>query len=89
LATAAVRHTVVGRDQTAVTPEGRSPDGMVTDDLIDFHVDMMMTDPAVRSRRTHNNKCMVTVFGRTRCVLDPDQRYGATAAAPEDEPASS
>jgi 2,4-dienoyl-CoA reductase-like NADH-dependent reductase (Old Yellow Enzyme family) len=36
----------------------------------------MIEDPAVRSRCTHNNKCMVTVFGRTHCVLDPEQRYG-------------
>jgi 2,4-dienoyl-CoA reductase-like NADH-dependent reductase (Old Yellow Enzyme family) len=37
----------------------------------------MVADPTVRSRCTHNNKCMVTVFGRTHCVLDPEQRYGA------------
>ncbi|MEY8015966.1 NADH:flavin oxidoreductase [Mycobacterium servetii] len=37
----------------------------------------MAADPTVRSRCTHNNKCMVTVFGRTHCVLDPDQRYEA------------
>lgn len=37
----------------------------------------MDTDPTVRSRCTHNSKCMVTVFGRTHCVLDPEQRYGA------------
>ncbi len=41
-------------------------------------VSKMIADPAVRSRCTHNNKCMVTVFGRTHCVLDPAQRYGAT-----------
>lgn len=35
----------------------------------------MADDPSVRSRCNHNNKCMVTVFGRTHCVLDPDQRY--------------
>ncbi|MGP4055427.1 NADH:flavin oxidoreductase [Mycobacterium sp. 4D054] len=40
-------------------------------------VNTMIADSAVRSRCTHNNKCMVTVFGRTHCVLDPDQRYGA------------
>ncbi|WP_006241140.1 NADH:flavin oxidoreductase [Mycolicibacterium tusciae] len=51
-------------------------------------VNMMITDPAVRSRCTHNNKCMVTVFGRTHCVLDPEQRYGATSASPVGEPAS-
>jgi 2,4-dienoyl-CoA reductase-like NADH-dependent reductase (Old Yellow Enzyme family) len=39
-------------------------------------VNAMLGDPAVRSRCTHNNKCMVTVFGRTHCVLDPEQRYG-------------
>lgn len=38
----------------------------------------MAADPGTRSRCTHNNKCMVTVFGRTHCVLDPAQRYGAT-----------
>ncbi len=41
-------------------------------------VSKMIADPAVRSRCTHNNNCMVTVFGRTHCVLDPGQRYGAT-----------
>ncbi len=39
-------------------------------------VNKMIADPGTRSRCTHNNKCMVTVFGRTHCVLDPDQRYG-------------
>jgi hypothetical protein len=39
-------------------------------------VNMLIADPTVRSRCNHNNKCMVTVFGRTHCVLDPDQRYG-------------
>jgi 2,4-dienoyl-CoA reductase-like NADH-dependent reductase (Old Yellow Enzyme family) len=38
----------------------------------------MMDDPAVRSRCNHNNKCMITVYGRTHCVLDPTQRYGST-----------
>jgi 2,4-dienoyl-CoA reductase-like NADH-dependent reductase (Old Yellow Enzyme family) len=42
-------------------------------------VNRMYSDPAVRSRCTHNNKCMVTVFGRTHCVLDPRQRYGPVA----------
>lgn len=41
----------------------------------------MMDDPSVRSRCNHCNKCMVTVFGRTHCVLDPDQRYRKPAAA--------
>jgi 2,4-dienoyl-CoA reductase-like NADH-dependent reductase (Old Yellow Enzyme family) len=40
-------------------------------------VNAMVADPATRSRCTHNNKCMVTVFSRTHCVLDPVQRYGA------------
>ncbi len=40
-------------------------------------VTRMIADPTARSRCTHNNKCMVTVFGRTHCVLDPEQRYGA------------
>ena len=40
-------------------------------------VGRMVADPQTRSRCTHNNKCMVTVFGRTHCVLDPEQRYGA------------
>lgn len=42
-------------------------------------VNQMIDDPDTRSRCTHNNKCMATVFGRTHCVLDPEQRYGATA----------
>ncbi|MEO6792991.1 MAG: NADH:flavin oxidoreductase [Mycobacterium sp.] len=42
----------------------------------------MMDDPTVRSRCTHCNKCMVTVFGRTHCVLDPQQRYRAKPGAP-------
>ncbi len=40
-------------------------------------VSKMITDPGTRSRCNHNNKCMVTVFGRTHCVLDPHQRYGS------------
>jgi len=43
-------------------------------------VNAMSADASVRSRCTHNNKCMVTVFGRTHCVLDPEQRYGPLAA---------
>jgi len=39
-------------------------------------VNAMHSDPAVRSRCTHNNKCMVTVFGRTHCVLDPSSATG-------------
>ncbi|OBG03269.1 NADH:flavin oxidoreductase [Mycolicibacter sinensis] len=45
----------------------------------------MMNDPTVRSRCNHNNKCMVTVFGRTHCVLDPAERYGAV---PDPQPAT-
>ncbi|KUH81060.1 MULTISPECIES: NADH:flavin oxidoreductase [unclassified Mycobacterium] len=51
-------------------------------------VNTMIADPGARSRCTHNNKCMVTVFGRTHCVLDPEQRYGATTVLSA-EPASS
>ncbi|WP_255799554.1 NADH:flavin oxidoreductase [Mycobacteroides abscessus] len=43
-------------------------------------VNQMRDDPAKRSRCNHNNKCMVTVFGSTHCVLDPAQRYGDVAA---------
>ncbi len=39
-------------------------------------VNKMIADPEVRSRCNHNNKCMVTVFKRTHCVLAPDQNYG-------------
>lgn len=42
-------------------------------------INAMASDPGVRSRCTHNNKCMVTVFGRTHCVLDPGQRYGGVS----------
>ncbi|OBH15155.1 NADH:flavin oxidoreductase [Mycolicibacter terrae] len=41
----------------------------------------MMDDPSVPSRCSHCNKCMVTVFGRTHCVLDPSQRYSAAKGA--------
>jgi 2,4-dienoyl-CoA reductase-like NADH-dependent reductase (Old Yellow Enzyme family) len=44
-------------------------------------VKIMMAEPDSRSRCTHNNKCMPTVFGRTHCVLDPEQRYGPTSPA--------
>jgi 2,4-dienoyl-CoA reductase-like NADH-dependent reductase (Old Yellow Enzyme family) len=50
-------------------------------------VNAMHSDPAVRSRCTHNNKCMVTVFGRTHCVLDPEQRYGPVSAPGVAKPA--
>jgi 2,4-dienoyl-CoA reductase-like NADH-dependent reductase (Old Yellow Enzyme family) len=50
-------------------------------------VNRMKADPNVRSRCTHNNKCMVTVFGRTHCVLDPDQRYGTATPAASGPPA--
>ncbi|KUI03215.1 NADH:flavin oxidoreductase [Mycolicibacterium acapulense] len=39
-------------------------------------VNQISDDPLKQSRCNHNNKCMVTVFGRTHCVLDPSQRYG-------------
>lgn len=39
-------------------------------------VNQIREEPAKRSLCNHNNKCMVTVFGRTHCVLDPVQRYG-------------
>lgn len=39
-------------------------------------VNSMISQPDSRSRCNHNNKCMVTVFDRTHCVLDPVQRYG-------------
>ncbi len=51
-------------------------------------VNKMTADPATRSRCTHNNKCMVTVFGRTHCVLDPEQRYGPALARPKDSAAT-
>lgn len=38
----------------------------------------MADDPSTKSRCNHNNKCMVTVFGRTHCVLEPGQRYPET-----------
>lgn len=39
-------------------------------------INRLQSDPDVQSRCNHNNKCMVTVFRRTHCVLDPGQRYG-------------
>ncbi|MEO8815039.1 MAG: NADH:flavin oxidoreductase [Mycobacterium sp.] len=42
----------------------------------------MMDDPTVSSRCNHCNKCMVTVFSRTHCVLDPEQRYRSKPDAP-------
>lgn len=57
-------------------------------------VSRLIDDPTLRSRCNHNNKCMVTVFGRTHCVLDPDQRYGELpdtqfTARPAQSPVSS
>ncbi|MEE3849653.1 NADH:flavin oxidoreductase [Gordonia sp. LSe1-13] len=43
-------------------------------------INQIATDPRKVSRCTHNNKCMATVFGKTHCVLDPEQRYGAVAS---------
>jgi len=51
-------------------------------------VNKMTADPATRSRCTHNNKCMVTVFGRTHCVLDPEQRHGPVPVKAEDTAAT-
>lgn len=51
-------------------------------------VNTMIATPASRSRCTHNNKCMVTVFGRTHCVLDPGQRYGHDVTFGDGKPAS-
>ncbi|MEZ0359769.1 NADH:flavin oxidoreductase [Mycobacterium sp. SA01] len=48
-------------------------------------VNSMMSQPASRSRCNHNNKCMVTVFGRTHCVLDPVQRYGAAVPSASEQ----
>ncbi|TFV57870.1 NADH:flavin oxidoreductase [Mycobacterium sp. PS03-16] len=42
-------------------------------------ISRLMAEPNTRSLCNHNNKCMVTVFGRTHCVLDPSQRYGPSA----------
>lgn len=42
-------------------------------------ISRLMAEPDTRSLCNHNNKCMVTVFGRTHCVLDPSQRYGPPA----------
>jgi 2,4-dienoyl-CoA reductase-like NADH-dependent reductase (Old Yellow Enzyme family) len=44
-------------------------------------VNQIRERPSKRSLCNHNNKCMVTVFGKTHCVLDPEQRYGATQGA--------
>ncbi|ORV49405.1 NADH:flavin oxidoreductase [Mycolicibacter engbaekii] len=51
-------------------------------------VNKMIGDPKVRSRCDHNNKCMVTVFTRTHCVLDPQQRYGQAVpmSVPSEDP---
>lgn len=45
-------------------------------------VNQIREQPSKRSLCNHNNKCMVTVFSKTHCVLDPDQRYGPPAAGP-------
>jgi 2,4-dienoyl-CoA reductase-like NADH-dependent reductase (Old Yellow Enzyme family) len=49
-------------------------------------VNKMIADPDVRSRCNHNNKCMVTVFKRTHCVLAPEQRYGPATPIEEQAP---
>lgn len=43
-------------------------------------INRMRDDPSVVGRCNHNNKCMYTVFGRTHCVLDPDQRPNVASA---------
>ncbi len=51
----------------------------------------MQDDHAVQSKCNHCNKCMVTVFHKTHCVLDPDQRYRSKPDAPSfaaDRPAA-
>ncbi|MBS9534456.1 NADH:flavin oxidoreductase [Mycobacterium sp. M1] len=42
----------------------------------------MQDDHSVASKCNHCNKCMVTVFSKTHCVLDPDQRYRSKPDAP-------
>ncbi|MDO3014673.1 NADH:flavin oxidoreductase [Mycobacteroides abscessus subsp. abscessus] len=49
-------------------------------------INRLQVDPSSRSRCNHNNKCMVTVFGRTHCVLDPQQQYGALEPSGTGEP---
>ncbi|AQT82958.1 NADH:flavin oxidoreductase [Mycolicibacterium litorale] len=44
-------------------------------------VNRLMDDPTARGLCNHNNKCMVTVFGSTHCVLDPSQAYDAVDGA--------
>lgn len=44
-------------------------------------VNRLQSDAGAQSRCNHNNKCVVTVFGRTHCVLDPDQHYGPVEAS--------
>lgn len=44
-------------------------------------VNQLLDNPDKRSLCNHCNKCMVTVFGRTHCVLDPEQRYGTPPKA--------
>ncbi|MCV7343269.1 NADH:flavin oxidoreductase [Mycolicibacterium rhodesiae] len=48
-------------------------------------VNSMMAQPDSHSRCNHNNKCMVTVFGRTHCVLDPVQRYGSAVPSASEQ----
>lgn len=51
-------------------------------------VNRLMDDPNARGLCNHNNRCMVTVFGRTHCVLDPDQRYGTSVTQDRNAPAA-
>lgn len=46
-------------------------------------VNRMRADPSVVGRCNHNNKCMYTVFGKTHCVLDPDQQPAAQSQGPD------
>lgn len=47
-------------------------------------VNRMRADRSTVGRCNHNNKCMYTVFGKTHCVLAPDQQPGAASEEPDD-----
>lgn len=42
-------------------------------------IERIRADHTVTGRCNHNNKCMYTVYGRTHCVLVPDERPGNVA----------
>ncbi|EME66872.1 oxidoreductase [Rhodococcus ruber BKS 20-38] len=44
-------------------------------------IERIRADHTVTGRCNHNNKCMYTVYGRTHCVLVPDERPGNVAIA--------